>query len=313
MPHLPIATIPPLAISRFIKSLKGDEDVIVFELGEYYPGDVKKLCSIVQPTIGFITGVNESHLEKFKSLERTAQTVFELADYLGKGRTYVNGESALALAHARSGHIIYNRERVGDWKVKSQKTGLSGTSFTLSRNNTELELESSLLGLHQIGPLAAAADLAIELGLSSQEVADGMRKTKPFEHRLEPKKNANGVITLDDSYNGNPDGVRSVIEFLASLKGHRRWYVTPGLVEMGSRKEAVHVETGKSLARAHIEKIVLIKNSVTPYIEKGLHEQGYGGEIMWFDDALFAFSALPHMTVRGDVILLQNDWPDQYQ
>ena len=88
--------------------------------------------------------------------------------------------------------------------------------------------------------------------------------------------------------------------------------MTPGLVEMGSHTETVHREIGKQLAEAGIEKTILIRNSVTPYIEKGLKESTYNGEIVWFDDALAAFAALPHLTVEKDVIVLQNDWPDQY-
>jgi hypothetical protein len=59
--------------------------------------------------------------------------------------------------------------------------------------------------------------------------------------------------------------------------------------------------------------VILIKNSVTPFIEQGLQEEKYAGKILWFDDALLAFAALPHLTAKGDVVLLQNDWPDQYQ
>ena len=88
--------------------------------------------------------------------------------------------------------------------------------------------------------------------------------------------------------------------------------VTPGLVEMGSRKEKVHKEIGKQLARASIEKVILIRNSVTPFIEAGLQEEQYKGELMWFEKALDAFAALPSLTASGDIVLLQNDWPDQY-
>lgn len=302
----------PLGISRFIRTLKGDEEVLIFELGEYYPGDVKKLCNLVRPDIGVITGVNEAHLEKFWSLRWTTATIFELADYLGGKTTCVNGESEHARNAARPGHIVYDREHVGEWKIEHSRTGLGGTSFTMTKGDQKLDLYSSLLGLHQIGPLSAAVDLALSLGLSPDQVKSGIRKTKPFDHRLEPKTDASGGITLDDSYNGNPDGVKVVIEFLASLPG-RRWYVTPGLVEMGPRSEAVHKEIGRQLAKAGIENVVLIRNSVTPYIEHGLQEGSYTGKILRFDDALKAFAALPHLTAQGDVVLLQNDWPDQYR
>ncbi|MBI3630998.1 MAG: UDP-N-acetylmuramoyl-tripeptide--D-alanyl-D-alanine ligase [Candidatus Sungbacteria bacterium] len=303
----------PLGISRFVKTLKGDEEILIFEFGEYYPGDVTKLCDLVRPSIGIITGVNEAHLEKFKSLERTTKTIYELADYLGKKPMYVNGENERARNNARPVHTVYSRESVGEWKIENQKTDLTGTAFTLVKNNTRLELASGLLGLHQIGPLAAACDIARSLGSSPADIRSGVSKTKPFSHRLEPRGDSAGVITLDDSYNGNPDGVQAAIDFLASLKDCRRWYVTPGLVEMGIRTREVHREIGRSLARARIEKVVLIKNSVTSSIEEGLREEGYRGDTLWFDDALAAYAALPHLTAKGDVALLQNDWPDQYQ
>ena len=47
-----------IGISRFIRSLGGDEEVLIFELGEYYPGDIRALCDLVRPEWGVITGVN---------------------------------------------------------------------------------------------------------------------------------------------------------------------------------------------------------------------------------------------------------------
>lgn len=302
-----------LGISQFVATLKGDEQVLVFELGEYYPGDVRKLCDLVQPNLGIITGVNEAHLQKFKSLDCTAKTIFELAEYLGEDKVYVNSENELAQKYARPGHILYDRTRTGNWKIEHIDSDLIGTSFTISKNEEKLELKSALLGLHQVGPLAVAAEIALNLGLTFGQVIAGVSKTIPFDHRLEPSTDSAGVVTLDDSYNGNPDGVRAVIEFLASLKDCRRFYVTPGLVEMGSCSDEVHMQIGRQLANADIEKVILIKNSVTSYIEQGLKKEGYKGEIVWFDDALKAFAALPMLTVKGDVVLLQNDWPDQYQ
>lgn len=308
----PLSYNTPLGISRFVQELHGDEDVLIFELGEYYPGDVKKLCALVQPSVGIITGVNEAHLEKFGSLERTTATIFELADWLGEKTVYVNKESALATNRAAPHHMLYSRAGVDSWIVRHAQTNLRGTTFTLSRNGQEYAVRTTLLGLHQVGPLVVATDIAAGLGMPVEQILRGIAKTVPFDHRLEPKEDAAGVMTLDDSYNGNPDGVRAVIAFLGSLAGHRRWYVTPGLVEMGSATERVHRDIGRLLAQSGIEKVVLIKNSVTPFIEAGLKDEHYAGEILWFDDALAAFAALPHLTVKGDVVLLQNDWPDQY-
>lgn len=96
----------PLAVAKFVRGLKGDEDVLIFEIGEYYPGDVRKLARIVCPEWGIITGINEAHLEKFKTLERTARTIFELAYEVKPTHLYVNDESTLVRKHATIGNIL---------------------------------------------------------------------------------------------------------------------------------------------------------------------------------------------------------------
>lgn len=302
----------PLGIAKFVSTLKGDEEVLIFELGEYYPGDVRTLCELVRPDIGIITGVNEAHLEKFETLEKTAATIFELSDWLGDKPLYVNAENVAARAKARTRGISYSREGVGEWRVESPLTNLTGTSFILRKGSDIVHASSKLLGLHMVGPLAVAADIAVCAGLTPAHIERGIARTKPFAHRLEPHMDAAGVVTIDDSYNGNPDGVTAIIEFLAGLTGRRRWYVTPGLVEMGARTEAVHRDIGKQLAAAHIEKVVLIRDSVTPYIEQGLKDAGYAGDVIRYDDMPACLEAISRSTVSGDVVLIQNDWPDQY-
>lgn len=306
----------PLGIASFVKTLKGDEDVIIFELGEYYPGDIKKLCHFVQPDMGIITGVNEAHLEKFGTLQKTADTIFELADYLGDKSLYINAESALAYERRRPHDIVFSREYVGTesegWRIGGAQTDLRGLSFRLVYGGEIIRAQSRLLGLHMVGPIAAAAVIARGLGSSIEEVEAAIKETNAFDHRMQLRIDNTGVITIDDSYNGNPDGAAAVIAFLASISGHKRYYVTPGLVEMGARVEAVHKEIGRLLAEAKIENVVLMQNSVTPFIEAGLRENGFRGKVLWYEDMLKALTSLTHSTVSGDIVLIQNDWPDQY-
>jgi len=295
----------PLGISKFVEGLSGDEEIIIFELGEYYPGDIRQLCDIINPNMGIITGINEAHLKRFKTIDNTVKTIYELGEYLDF--LYVNGDSPLALDSARKTDIIYSSSGMGTNLVLDAKTDLNGLSFKF-RNS---DFKSKLLGVHQIGPLVCAIEIALSLGLSMEQIQKGIAKTKPFSHRLEPKTDSSGVIIIDDSYNGNPDGVRVAIDFLKNISG-RRFYITPGLVEMGAKTKEVHLEIGKMLALAGIEHVVLIRNSVTSYIEEGLKDNDFKGELIWFDSALEAYNSIPSITISGDIVLLQNDWPDQY-
>lgn len=299
----------PLAIARFISSLRGDEEALIFELGEYYPGDVRALSRMVRPHWGIITGVNEAHLEKFGSLERTSDTIFELAEFVDAGRLYVNGENEEAAKRAARG-ALYTREGAGQCRARNVRTGLDGTSFRIEIEGRPLEAHSALLGAHMAGPLCAAADIARRLGFTGEEILRGIANTKPFEHRLEPKKLGDAVF-LDDSYNGNPDGARAVIDFLSALPG-RRFYATPGFVEAGEKTREVHEALGRQLAVSGIEYVALIETSAAPLIESGLAESGFAGETLRFPDMPSCLRGLQARALPGDIILVQNDWPDQY-
>ncbi len=65
-----------------------------------------------------------------------------------------------------------------------------------------------------------------------------------MEHRLEvishPETN---IRIVDDSFNGNPEGVKAIVELFRNTKTTgRKIYLTPGLVELGNRSREIHLE-----------------------------------------------------------------------
>lgn len=300
----------PIGISRFIAKLEGDEEVLIFELGEYYPGDIAELCQLVKPQLGIMTGINEAHLSKFKTLERTTATIFELADYLKDRPVYKNGENELVRSRVHGDPLLYTAAGVNGWEVSRVRVGLSGTEFVAKKDGKTIEARSGLLGRHQIGPLVAALDIADNLGLSVQQIEAGLAKTRAFEHRMQPRQLA-GAWIIDDTYNGNSDGVRTGLEWLGEVEATRRVYVTPGLVEQGSATAAVHEQIGRQIA-AVANVAVLMRNSTTPHIEAGLRAAQFTGELTVIEDPLRFYENLDQFVAAGDVVLMQNDWTDNY-
>ncbi len=302
----------PLGISRFIARLKGDEDVLIFELGEYYPGDIARLCNLVRPQLGVITGINEAHLSKFKTLRATTATIFELADYLTDQPVYKNGDNPLVRTHSGvSDPLVYTSGGVNGWEVSHIELAINATSFTAKKDGKTIHARSGLLGAQNIGPLVACIDIADGLGLTTAQITAGLKATKPYEHRMQPRQVA-GAWVIDDTYNGNSDGVKAGLAWLAALPAARRIYITPGLVEQGSSTAAVHETIGREIA-AVADVVVLIKNSVTPHIMRGLEAAGFTGELKIVDNPVRFYTNLDQFVATGDVVLMQNDWTDNYQ
>jgi UDP-N-acetylmuramyl pentapeptide synthase len=297
--------------AQFAAGLAGDEDILIIEYGESAPGDVERFAETTHPTHAVITGVAPAHLDKYKTLEAAGHDIFAVARYLRGKNVYVNAESSATRDFMKSEYYGYNADGAFGWKVKNIKLAISGTNFDLTKGKRKLHLHSELLGKHQVGPLALTAALALELGLSEEQVVAGVAKTAPFEHRMQPYQLA-GAWIIDDTYNGNIEGIRAGTELLAALPARRKLYVTPGLVDQGRETENVHRQMGELIARAKPDVVVLMQNSAAAHIQAGLEAAGYKGALTVEPDPLNFYTNLDQFVASGDVALLQNDWTDNY-
>jgi UDP-N-acetylmuramyl pentapeptide synthase len=295
----------------FARGLAGDEDILIIEYGEGKPGDVMRFAKTTHPTHAVITGVAPAHLDRYKTVEAAGRDIFSVADYLHDENVYVNAESPDAKNFIKEKHQTYSAEGALGWKVRDIELAVTGTSFKLTKGKRTLRLTSGVLGRHQVGPLALAVALGLELGLSEEQVITGVAKTLPFEHRMQPYR-LSGAWIIDDTYNGNIEGVRVGTELLAALPATRKLYVTPGLVDQGKQADSVHKAMGELIAKAKPDVVVLMHNSATAHINAGLEAEGFQGELLVEPDPLMFYSNLDQFVAAGDVVLMQNDWTDNY-
>ncbi len=311
----------PLGVSALIQRRDLSQyDVFIVEMGAYQKGDIKKVCDLVGPEYGILTGINESHLERFGSVATTIKTKFELIESLPpSGKAFVNGDDF----NVKENYLKFGKAKKELYSKKLANNiqgGANGMEFEMILQKEKLSLTTKALGEHNITNIIAGILTAEELGLNLAEIKKGVRKIQAVKHRLEPIFNPNGVIIIDDSYNGNPAGVKAALEVLKLFKEHRKIFITPGLVEMGGAKKQVHITIGEQLAKV-CDLVILIKNSNFDYFIEGLSRGGWNVDLKnyqeeeklrVFEDSESAHKALNSLLKKGDVVLFQNDWTDNY-
>ena len=297
----------PVGIARTILSQVNEQtEILIIEMGEYYPGDIKNICSIVIPHIGVITGINEAHLERLKSIDNSVRTIFEIAQNMKpNGILLLNAKDKLIKNHYKkfvAHQEIYLYQAKGKVEFNEDAPGFIYQKIFFP-----------LLGQYNLDKIDGVIYLAKKLGLTTQEIEAGLKKIKTPAHRLQPILNReNNILVIDDSYNGNPDGVEEAIKTLSLFKNRRKIFITPGLVEMGIKSGEVHQRIGQRLNDV-VDLVILVKNSVTPDIEEGLTKSGFNKKnIYWYDSMMEAQNNLGTILKSGDVVLFQNDWPDNY-
>ena len=186
-----------------------------------------------------------------------------------------------------------------------------GVEFTLEREGVHERFETRFLAQYVVGVVMAARILANHFNISSALVKQKVARIAPVEHRLFPIKTPNGVLVIDDAYNGNPDGVREALDVLRAFEGRRRIVITPGLVEMGERMEEVHQEIARQLVSS-AEKVVLIQTPASQIIKKELDRSGFQ-DVSLHKRAEDAHAEVREILKKDDVVLFQNDVAENYQ
>ncbi len=304
-----------------LNEVKNDTDVLIVEMGAYRKGDIKALCRIAPPDIAVLTGINESHLERFGTIENTVSAKFEIARFAKPHATVVlNADNELI----RSGFarhvgarptVWYGRHEDATYRVVSSSFSPETLMTQCVIRDKDGRKETYRIALcAPYAPSTAAGCIAVAhaLALNGTQIASGIAVIKPVPHRLQPVRASSGALLIDDSYNGNPEGARQAMLFLSQWKQGRRIYVTPGLVELGSAMRPVHESLGAELAKS-ADIVVLIESPGARGLLDGLRRARFAQEnIHWFRTAQEAHHAVQAMLRQGDCALFQNDLPENY-
>ena len=310
-----------LGVVRTVREhLKPHHEVFIVEMGAKQRGDIKEICDLVCPEMGIVTSVGEMHLETFGSVENVARTKFELVDALPAGGFgVVNIDSEAAFDHIKRNGIKVTTYAVdnaeADYRAESVSYSAMETSFAIrAGERVDAGYATHILGRGNILNITAAIAIAERLGVSVDAQRRAVKQIEQVEHRLSMRRNG-GITILDDAYNSNPTGARMALEVLRGFETEgRKYVVTPGFVEMGTKQYDNNRIFGQDIAAANPDGVYVVNEVNREAITTGLKEGGYEEAkvacVASFSEAMAALQ--PQLKV-GDVVLYENDLPDSFK
>ena len=319
----------PMGICKVIRGdLTAEHEIFIVEMGAYKRGDIRELCNLASPQIGILTAVGPQHLERFKSIENIAKTKYELIESLPSGGLAVfncDNEICAGLADRREqdGNPV-RRYATEPFPVASaaERAALTarniqhtdeGLAFTIHTSvGTETEIQTRLLGRHNVSNILAATAVAVECGMTLSEIRVAIANVEPVPHRLQLTASEGNVTIIDDSFNSNPVGAKAALEVLTEIQGGKKVLVTPGMVELGEREYEENKRLGEHAADV-CDLVILVGPKRTTPILDGLKAVQYPNQQIIV--ALNLEEVKQHLATQvraGDVVLFENDLPDSY-
>lgn len=234
--------------------LTPDVQVAVVEMGLYDAGDIARMVEIARPTIGVVTNVGVSHLERLGSREALIANKGDLVAGLPRdGDAILNGDDeAVRGMRARTAARVttYGLGPENDVRASDvESEGLSGIAFRLVLpSQRPVRVKVPLLGRHSVHTALAATAVARACGLALEEILNGLQGEQT-QLRLYTVPGPNGATLIDDTYNSSPQSALAAFNLLAELDAPRRIAVLADMLELGVYEAEGHTLVGQRAAQ----------------------------------------------------------------
>ena len=273
------------------RDLPKDTQIYIAEAGARVKGDIKTIANFLEPQIAVVGSVGEQHIEYFKTLENIKNTKKELLL-----------SPRLQKAFVHSSANVVPSEKIEEFpnSLHIVKSNLAGLWFDMELNGKVEHFYAPILGSFNAINLTAVVLVATHLGMSVLEINEALTTLPQVEHRLQ-KIEANGKIIIDDSFNGNLEGMLEAINISSNYSG-RKVIITPGLVES--------TLSANILLAKEIDKVfdfVIITGTLNANILKANINED---KVFVLKDKTMLEITLARTTKSGDLVLFANDAPN---
>ncbi len=173
-------------------------DWLALELSSFQLHDVPHL----RPAIGVLTNLAPNHLDRYASLEEYYGDKARLFQNAEPGSVWISNADDAAVqamvAPVAGTHLRFSIERRAEgWYDRDEGRLMLADSPLMPR------ADLPLLGDHNVANALAAALVAARAGGDPARIAAGLRTFRAIPHRVEPVREVDGVLWINDSKSTN--------------------------------------------------------------------------------------------------------------
>ena len=228
-----------IGLCQTLTSMPDDTQVLVAEGGMRGLGEIELISKHTKPDRAIITNVGTAHIGRLGSVENIAKAKCEIVKYLKKDGALIAPENKLIRQFndfsGKSVYVDFKNIKILDANENGSKFMYGGAEYFLPQE-----------GEHNVQNACLVIETALSLGMTPDEIAEGLKNFKSIDNRWQIEEVGNFKI-INDCYNSNPESVKAAIKTFLSLYEGKKILVLGDMGELGENAVKYHVETGEYL------------------------------------------------------------------
>lgn len=239
-----------LGLPLTILSLEEDTKFAVLEMGMSGFGQIQFLSELARPDYAVITNIGEAHMQDLGSREGIAQAKFEITAGLEThGKLFYDGDEPLLKPFVENfpQAVSFGFDDNNELTVTDIRATESGSTFMVS-GIIDATFTIPVLGDHQVKNTLAAILIALEAGLTEEDIRKSLRSAALTDMRMQMIHAESGATFINDAYNAAPSSMKAALNFIReTTMKEDKWVVLGDMLELGDQERDFHEEIAKSI------------------------------------------------------------------
>ena len=237
-----------------------DHQAAVIEMGMNHSGEISELTKIAKPTISVITNIGTSHIGNLGSRENILKAKLEILDGMEKKILVINNDNDLLhdvyLKNKDIEIYAYGIENESDIMAESIILNENDSEFICNLKGEKFKIKVPVGGIHFVYNALCAVAVGNLLGLSIEQIKNGIETFELTKKRMDITKLENGVTIINDSYNASFESMQASLTYLKGLKCDRKIAVLGDMFELGEYSKELHEKVGKEIVKNNIDILI---------------------------------------------------------
>lgn len=244
-----------IGVPLSILAIDSTIELAVIEMGANHVGEIAQLCSIANPTHGFITNIGKAHIGTFGGFDNIIRGKSELYQHLiqQNGVVFINSQNHILANMAKRFKNPLFYPAVGDYYHCEL---VSADPYIKIKTESEDAIQTQLIGHYNFENIAVALCIGKYFGVGAKLANKAIADYVPANMRSQVIKKGTNTILLD-AYNANPSSMAAAIENLAGMKALKKVLILGDMFELEEEAETEHSNLGKLIQELGFTEVYL--------------------------------------------------------